>query len=63
MINNENRNHCFNLTESGVMFYSNNFANPSAARKKIHGGSGVIDNGDGYGPGCAFGLISSSCLS
>ncbi|KAG6827911.1 hypothetical protein H0H92_009980 [Tricholoma furcatifolium] len=40
--------------EHGVMFYSNGGAKPSAgARKKIHGGSGIKDHGDAYGPGTA----------
>lgn len=38
-------------SESGVMFYSNNLANPvTGIRKKIHGGSGKAGTGDGYGP-------------
>lgn len=47
-----------NHIESGVMFYSNNFASPSTgSRKKIHGGSGEV--GDGYAPGCTPCLLSS----
>ncbi|KAF8805389.1 galactose mutarotase-like protein [Phlegmacium glaucopus] len=39
----------FDTNQHGVMFYSNNMADPSkGARKKIHGGSG-IPNGDAYG--------------
>ncbi|KZT67902.1 galactose mutarotase-like protein, partial [Daedalea quercina L-15889] len=42
----------FHTNQSGVQFYSNNFASPAAtARKKIHGGSGAL--GDGYEPGSA----------
>ena len=38
------------IPESGVQFYTNNFAVPeNGARKKIHGGSGSV--GDRYGPG------------
>ncbi|KIY43967.1 galactose mutarotase-like protein [Fistulina hepatica ATCC 64428] len=44
----------FTTNQEGVMFYSNNFASPaSGSRKKIHGGSGVKDAGDAYGPGSA----------
>ncbi|KAJ8516792.1 hypothetical protein ONZ45_g5931 [Pleurotus djamor] len=44
----------FDTNQSGVMFYSNNLANPATGvRKKIHGGSGKPDAGDGYGPGTA----------
>ncbi|KAJ7253421.1 galactose mutarotase-like domain-containing protein [Mycena rebaudengoi] len=44
----------FDTNQSGVMFYSNTFANPSkGARKKIHGGSGVKDHGDAYAPASA----------
>jgi aldose 1-epimerase len=36
------------------MFYSNGLARPTkGARKVIHGGSGVRDSGDAYGPGTA----------
>ncbi|KZT00930.1 galactose mutarotase-like protein [Laetiporus sulphureus 93-53] len=39
----------FDTNQSGVQFYSNNFADPAKqARKKIHGGSGAV--GDGYEP-------------
>ncbi|KAJ3732407.1 galactose mutarotase-like domain-containing protein [Lentinula guzmanii] len=42
------------ISEDGVMFYSNAWADPSkGARKKIHGGSGIKDHGDGYVPGTA----------
>ncbi|EED80127.1 predicted protein [Postia placenta Mad-698-R] len=42
----------FFSNQSGVQFYSNNFASPDkTARKKIHGGSGAV--GDGYEPGSA----------
>ncbi|KAG6840890.1 hypothetical protein C0991_003414 [Blastosporella zonata] len=44
----------FDTNQHGVMFYSNGGANPAAgARKKIHGGSGIKDHGDAYGPGTA----------
>ncbi|KAJ7483540.1 hypothetical protein FB451DRAFT_1029358, partial [Mycena latifolia] len=44
----------FDTNQGGVMFYSNVWANPlKGARKKIHGGSGVKDKGDGYQPGTA----------
>jgi hypothetical protein len=37
------------------MFYANGLAHRSTgARKKIHGGSGLSGNGDGYGPGCTL---------
>jgi hypothetical protein len=36
--------------EHGVMFYSFNSSDPVAARKKIHGGSGVRNAGDSYEP-------------
>jgi len=42
----------FSTNQTGVQFYSNNYASPGGgARKKIHGGSGNV--GDGYGPGSA----------
>ncbi|KDR68533.1 hypothetical protein GALMADRAFT_146199 [Galerina marginata CBS 339.88] len=44
----------FDSNQHGVMFYSNAMANvANGARKKIHGGSGISGNGDGYGPGTA----------
>ncbi|KAG6873480.1 hypothetical protein C0995_015183 [Termitomyces sp. Mi166 len=44
----------FDTNQHGVMFYTNIGANPAVgARKKIHGGSGIKDHGDGYGPGSA----------
>jgi len=44
----------FDSNQSGVMFYSNGLADPTkSARKKIHGGSGIQDHGDGYAPGTA----------
>lgn len=43
------------ITESGVQFYTNNFGPKTNARKKIHGGSGVDGEGQGYGQyGSAF---------
>ena len=36
------------MTESGVQFYSGGFIVPQSARKKIHGGSGEVEKGDGY---------------
>ena len=39
--------------ESGVQFYTNNYASAAnGARKKIHGGSGKV--GDGYSPSCEY---------
>ncbi|KAF8181511.1 galactose mutarotase-like domain-containing protein [Pholiota molesta] len=39
----------FDSNQHGAMFYSNAMANPAkGARKKIHGGSGIKDNGDAY---------------
>ncbi|TFK36743.1 galactose mutarotase-like domain-containing protein [Crucibulum laeve] len=44
----------FDTNQHGVMFYANGLASPTkGARKKIHGGSGVRDKGDAYGPGTA----------
>ncbi|KAG6910269.1 hypothetical protein DXG01_012081 [Tephrocybe rancida] len=44
----------FDTNQHGVMFYTNGGANSAVgARKKIHGGSGIKDNGDGYSPGTA----------
>ncbi|KAF9476215.1 galactose mutarotase-like protein [Pholiota conissans] len=44
----------FDSNQNGAMFYSNAMANAAkGARKKIHGGSGIKDNGDAYGPGTA----------
>ncbi|KIK66891.1 hypothetical protein GYMLUDRAFT_37958 [Collybiopsis luxurians FD-317 M1] len=44
----------FDTNQDGTMFYSNAWADPSrGARKKIHGGSGIMNNGDGYIPGSA----------
>ncbi|KAJ3712023.1 galactose mutarotase-like protein [Lentinula raphanica] len=44
----------FETNQDGAMFYSNAWANPAiGARKKIHGGSGIKDHGDGYVPGTA----------
>ncbi|KAH0584875.1 hypothetical protein H2248_008153 [Termitomyces sp. 'cryptogamus'] len=44
----------FDTNQHGVMFYTNIGADPSVgARKKIHGGSGIKDHGDSYGPGSA----------
>lgn len=39
------------VTESGVQFYTANFVGKDGARKKIHGGTGKVGQGDGYGPG------------
>ncbi|KAF9220409.1 galactose mutarotase-like protein [Gyrodon lividus] len=38
----------FDSNQAGLMFYSNNHANPNGHRKKIHGGTGL--QGDGYVP-------------
>jgi len=38
----------FGTNQSGVQFYSNNFANGDGARKRIHGGSGAFGPGEGY---------------
>ncbi|KAJ7767230.1 galactose mutarotase-like domain-containing protein [Mycena metata] len=44
----------FDTNQAGVMFYSNTGANAQkGARKKIHGGSGLKDQGDSYTPGTA----------
>jgi len=44
----------FDSNQRGVMFYSNGLASPAkGARKKIHGGSGIMGQGDAYGPGTA----------
>ncbi|PFH50033.1 hypothetical protein AMATHDRAFT_61952 [Amanita thiersii Skay4041] len=44
----------FFTNQQGVMFYSNNLANPSSgARKVSHGGSGKDNIGDAYTPGSA----------
>ncbi|KAF9041128.1 galactose mutarotase-like protein [Hymenopellis radicata] len=44
----------FDSNQSGAMFYTNTGARPEkGARKKIHGGSGITDHGDGYAPGTA----------
>ncbi|KAE9399481.1 galactose mutarotase-like protein [Gymnopus androsaceus JB14] len=44
----------FDTNQDGTMFYSNAWADPAkGARKKIHGGSGIKDHGDGYVPGSA----------
>ncbi|KAG6877500.1 hypothetical protein C0993_006602 [Termitomyces sp. T159_Od127] len=44
----------FDTNQHGVMFYTNIGAKPAVgARKRIHGGSGIKDYGDGYGPGSA----------
>ncbi|KAJ4477510.1 galactose mutarotase-like domain-containing protein [Lentinula aciculospora] len=44
----------FETNQDGTMFYSNAWADPvKGARKKIHGGSGIKDKGDGYVPGTA----------
>lgn len=38
--------------ERGLMFYTNDLADPAkGARKLIHGGSGISGHGDAYGPG------------
>ncbi|KAJ7340689.1 galactose mutarotase-like domain-containing protein [Mycena albidolilacea] len=44
----------FDTNQGGVMFYSFAWTDPQkGARKKIHGGSGLQNNGDSYGPGTA----------
>ncbi|KAJ7882285.1 galactose mutarotase-like domain-containing protein [Mycena leptocephala] len=44
----------FDTNQAGVMFYSFAWTGPEkGARKKIHGGSGLQDNGDSYGTGTA----------
>ncbi|EPQ52513.1 galactose mutarotase-like protein [Gloeophyllum trabeum ATCC 11539] len=43
----------FGSNQSGVQFYTNNFASTTSARKKIHGGSGADGEGQGYGVGSA----------
>ena len=37
--------------ESGAQFYSGIFINTNSARKKIHGGGGEVEKGDGYNVG------------
>ncbi|KAI0044026.1 galactose mutarotase-like protein [Auriscalpium vulgare] len=45
----------FNTNQSGVQFYTNNLSKKTAPRKKIHGGTGVEGEGQGYGQyGSAF---------
>ncbi|KAI0260464.1 galactose mutarotase-like domain-containing protein [Gloeopeniophorella convolvens] len=39
----------FDTNQSGVQFYTYNFASDEAPRKKIHGGSGLKGPGEGYG--------------
>lgn len=40
------------------MFYTNNMADPSkGARKLIHGGSGILNHGDAYGPSRQFFML------
>ncbi|KAF6740947.1 galactose mutarotase-like domain-containing protein [Ephemerocybe angulata] len=42
----------FDSNQHGLMVYTNGLSNPSkGARKVAHGGSGVKDKGDSYGPG------------
>ncbi|THH17897.1 hypothetical protein EW146_g2994 [Bondarzewia mesenterica] len=43
----------FETNQSGVQFYSNNFATGDGAKKRIHGGSGKAGPGQGYGAGSA----------
>lgn len=43
----------FETNQSGVQFYSNNFATGDGAKKKIHGGSGTKGPGQGYIAGSA----------
>jgi len=44
----------FESNQRGAMFYSNAWGDSAkGARKKAHGGSGVPDAGDAYGPGTA----------
>ncbi|KAK7021297.1 hypothetical protein VNI00_017472 [Paramarasmius palmivorus] len=44
----------FDTNQGGAMFYSNTLSKASgSARKKIHGGSGGFEAGDGYEPGTA----------
>ncbi|KAF7967966.1 hypothetical protein HWV62_32429 [Athelia sp. TMB] len=43
----------FDSNQSGLQFYSYNWPDVNAPRKKIHGGSGDWDKGDGYVPGTA----------
>ena len=41
--------------ESGAMFYTNGLSSASkGSKKKIHGGSGIENHGDGYDPGSTF---------
>ncbi|KAM6490718.1 Galactose mutarotase-like domain containing protein [Amanita muscaria] len=43
----------FQTNQHGVMFYSYNYSDPSAVRKKIHGGSATRQAGDPYDTGSA----------
>ncbi|KAF7771706.1 hypothetical protein Agabi119p4_6017 [Agaricus bisporus var. burnettii] len=44
----------FFSNQRGLMFYTNDLADPAkGARKLIHGGSGISGHGDAYGPGTA----------
>lgn len=46
------------------MFYTNNLADPSkGACKLIHGGSGIPNNGDAYGPSVSYIYINISILT
>jgi len=43
----------FESNQPGVQFYSGNFLNGSGSRKRIHGGTGVLEGSDGYTAGSA----------
>lgn len=44
----------FDSNQHGLMVYTNGLSSPSkGARKHAHGGSGISNNGDSYGPGDA----------
>ncbi|EJD49561.1 galactose mutarotase-like protein [Auricularia subglabra TFB-10046 SS5] len=38
----------FESNQPGVQFYSGNFLDGKGSRKRIHGGKGVLEDGDGY---------------
>lgn len=43
----------FESNQPGVQFYSGNFMDGKGSRKRIHGGTGELDTGDGYPAGSA----------
>ncbi|KZT23155.1 galactose mutarotase-like protein [Neolentinus lepideus HHB14362 ss-1] len=53
----------FGSNQSGVQFYTNNYGSTTFPRKKIHGGSGVEGEGEGYGSASAAFLEFHSPLA